>query len=66
MKVYGQKRLSREPEQNHGQSTPVYQSFKVSIEFKAFLGTKKAKGEKTQHKTNQPKPHPPPPTYQGH
>lgn len=61
MKVYGQKWLSREPEQSPEQSTPLHQSFKLSMEFKAFPQRKKAKekAEKPQiniKPTNQQNP----------
>lgn len=44
-KVYGQKCVSTEPEQNPEQSTSVHQSFKLSMELKAFPERKKANGK---------------------
>lgn len=63
MKVYGQKHPSRESKQSPEQSTPLHQSFKVSMDFKAFPWRNKAKekGEKnpkTNIKPTNKKPHP--------
>lgn len=55
VKVYGQRCVNWESEQNPEQSTPVHQSVKVSIEFKVFPGRKKDKVKKRKYKQQQQK-----------